>query len=296
MLDKLISQAETEIEAIYLQRVKSIRQEIQAMYDKYAVKGVLTLADMTKFNRLANSLKAINREISQAQKEAYRVAQTTMEQQYLQNYFRSAYLFEFEAQQDMGFGVITRATLEAAIANPVDKLRLPALLQRNRAIVIARIKAEIQQGLLAGASYFEMADRIKQVVAIDMRKAKATARTEAHRVQVEARRQAAEQASEHVTLDKVWDATLDLRTRPAHRLLDGISKPMGGLFSSITGAIGPQPGMMANPADDINCRCSLIYRINGRNPEIRRERLDNGKTNVIPYLTYEAWYKNRIKK
>ena len=139
---------------------------------------------------------------------------------------------------------------------------------------------------------------------------------------------AAEKASKNVDMQKMWDATLDTRTRPAHRKLDGTVKSMDGLYKSPTGAIGPQPGMMMSPKDDCNCRCSLIYLVDGKKPEIKRARnyedpdyqqklankiekyMIEGYTESqatklaqkevtppslrVPYMAYEEWYKNRI--
>jgi len=294
LLDDLIAHAEKEINRVYARRLKTILKEIQHMYEKYEKDGKLTLADMSKYNRLDKSMNTIIAEFLKAQTEAYALAQTTMETQFLENYFRSAYLFEFEAQQLLGFGQLSKETIQAAIKNPIDKLTLPALQKRNRAIIVDKIKIEIQQGLLAGESYSKMAQRIREAVNFDASKARAVARTESHRVQVEGRRKSAEQAAKHIQMKKMWDATLDTRTRPAHRHLDGTIKPLSGTFKSLSGGVGLQPGMMMNPKDDINCRCSLIYLVNERKPEVRRARLDNGKTAVVPYMNFEEWYKNRI--
>ncbi|SPU09476.1 phage related minor head protein [Bacillus licheniformis] len=51
---------------------------------------------------------------------------------------------------------------------------------------------------------------------------------------------------------------------------------------------------MHNAKDDINCRCSIIFIVNGQKPEVRRSRIA-GKNVVIPYTTYEEW-KNNLKR
>ncbi|MCQ6275755.1 hypothetical protein JMM81_12390 [Bacillus sp. V3B] len=79
-------------------------------------------------------------------------------------------------------------------------------------------------------------------------------------------------ASKHAKLDKMWDGTLDSVTRKAHRKLDGTVVGFDGVFVSIAGGKGVAPGFMFNAADDINCRCSVLYLVNGKKPEVKRAR------------------------
>lgn len=293
-LDSLIDKAEEEITKLYARRMKQILKQIQKMYEKYEKDGVLTMAEMSKFGRLDKSMDAILKELLKTQKDAYKIAQTTMERQYLVNYFMSAYLFEFQAQEQLGFGMLSREMLEAAIENKIDQMKLSKLLERNRADIVHRIKTDIQQGLIAGESYGKMANRIIKSVGFDAHKARTVARTEAHRCQIQGRLDSAKKASETVKMQKMWDATLDSRTRPAHRKLDGKVVDWDANFTSTAGGHGPGPGLMMSPGDDINDRCTVVFLVNGEKPEVKRARMEDGKTTVIPYMSYEEWEKARL--
>lgn len=294
-LDDLITQRENRVVKLYAMRYKEIKAEIAKMYEMYEEDGVLTMAQMSKYNRLDKSLGNIIELLLDVQTEAYKLAQKSMEEQFIENYYRSAYLYEYEAQQKLGFGLLSQDVVVAATVNPIDKLTLPAVRERNRKIIVDRIRTEIEQGLLRGDSYAAMSKKVKEAVAFDAHKAKTVVRTESHRVQTEGRMKSADQASKYVVMQKMWDATLDSGTRKAHQKLDGQVIGKDENFRSPAGGKGKAPGHMHNAGDDINCRCTVIFVVNGRKPEVKRARNEDGSTTVIPYTSYEDWYKNRIK-
>lgn len=293
LLDKIVKKAESNLDKVYAKRLKNIMAELTMIYEKYEVDGSLTMAEMTKFNRLQKSMNFMIGELAAIYKEAYKLTQTTMEESYLETYFRQAYLMEFEAQAKLGFGAISKETLKAAITNPVEFLTLPAVMERNRAHVIYKIQQEITEGLLAGESYGKMAKRVRERLDIDKRKAQLIARTEAGRAQSLAKEASYQQASKYVDVVKTWDAALDRRTRSSHQSLDGQNADEDGLFYA-SGASAPQPRLFGIAKEDIQCRCAVRMSVNGRQPEIRRARLEDGSTVVIPYTTFNDWKESRI--
>ncbi|TWJ84350.1 NAD(+)--arginine ADP-ribosyltransferase EFV [Bacillus licheniformis] len=293
-LDNEISKAEKKIDKLFVKRLKDINKQIAVMYQKYASGGELTYTDLNKYNRLRKELDFIAEKIDKDFRFILKEIDLLLEKQYVENYLRSAYVYEFEAQVKMGFTIPTAAVIAAAIENPIPELRLPVLMETARNQVISRITIEITQGLLAGEDYAKMASRIAKALDFGRAKARRIARTEAHRVQVSGRLDSAEKAAKKADLKKMWDSTLDTRTRIAHRKLDGKVVPFNGVFKSIYGGVGVAPGFMHNPKDDINCRCSIIFLVNGQKPERRISRI-NGKNVVIPYMTYEEWKKQLEK-
>lgn len=291
-LDKIVRKSEDKVTKVYAQRYKEIIKEIDSMYRKYEREGVLTMAEMSKYNRLDKSLDRITGELLKAQDSSYRLAQRTMEQQLVENYFRSAFLYEFQAQRKLGFGELSKETIQAAVENPIEKMKLPAIKSRNRKIIVDKIRNEISQGLIRGSSYQEMTRIVRDLVDFDANKARTVVATESHRAQVLGRDMSARQASKYVKMQKKWSSALDDRTRDAHQELDGVTVGLDEEFHSDAGGVGKMPGQMNNASDDINCRCSVLYVVDGNEPEVRRD----GNREVIPYMTYKEWYKNRIKK
>jgi SPP1 gp7 family putative phage head morphogenesis protein len=326
-LDDMISDAERKIDIMFARRLKELLFQLNRMYKKYASGKDLSFTDLNKYNRLQKELAIMAAAISEDYKAILEDIQKLMEAQYVENYLRSAYLYEFEAQLTMGFGMPSLEQIVQAIENKIPQLTLPAILEFNRNELVRRIASDISQGLLAGEGYSDIANRIERSVGFGAVKARRVARTEGHRAQMQGRMDSAEIAAKHANLKKMWDGTLDSRTRKAHQKLDGTVIEMDEKFISSAGGKGFAPGFMFNASDDINCRCSVVYLVDGKKPEMRRARneedpkyqqkladriekymSDKGLTHkqaekrakkeikppslVIPYQTYEEWRKN----
>ena len=58
---------------------------------------------------------------------------------------------------------------------------------------------------------------------------------------------------------KEWMSSRDPLVRESHVALDGQKIALGANFTSpVTGASGPGPGNLGDPAEDIQCRCVLL--------------------------------------
>lgn len=292
-LEKLLEQREKEIDRIYLDQLKAIREQIAEMYERYAKGETLTYADMMKYNRLEKQLELIREELQKIYKEVGQVIFKSIEEQFLENYFRTAYLLEYEAQQKMGYGRSIPDVVEEVIQNPIAGLTLNEILEKNRQAITWRIRQEVTQGLIAGESYQKMAQRIREVLGSDRNKALTVVWTEAGRAQILGRLKAIEKAEEYFEVERVWNATLDRRTRPTHRALDGQKADEEGYFH-FRGMRAKGPHLWGVARMDIRCRCTVRVQILGEEPRVRRARKDDGSSEIIPWTSYEDWYKNRI--
>ncbi|MDF2902377.1 MAG: phage related minor head protein [Bacillus sp. (in: firmicutes)] len=294
-LDNLISKSENRTVKTYAAAIKSIRAQMAGVYEKYAVDGVLTLADMTVFNRLRKQLDSINSIMVGVYKETHELTKMTMKEQFMENYFRTAFLLEYETQLMLGFNAINPTVINEMLNNTIGKLKLKDVLEKNRKAVIYKLQQEITNGLVHGESYSRMMNRIVGVLNGDVSKARRVVRTEAGRAQSLARNQSIEQAQKYSSnITKVWDATLDTHTRETHQKLDGKKADKEGFFTC-EGHKAKAPRLFGVASLDINCRCSARPQVNGRQPSVRKARDTTGKSSIIPWTNYEDWYNNRIK-
>lgn len=127
------------------------------------------------------------------------------------------------------------------------------------------VRAETSRGIENGSSWLDMAGKIsKSMKNTPFEKAINNsiriARTEGHRIQnadtLDAQYKAKEKGANVV---KQWDATLDGATRDTHRQLDGQIKEVDEDFE-VNGLRASAPGMFGDPAEDCNCRCSLLQK------------------------------------
>ena len=125
------------------------------------------------------------------------------------------------------------------------------------------------------------------------------ARTETGRAMSQAGIDSAKVAKDNgLEMKKKWFATKDARTRHTHRHLDGKSLELNDNFHS-SGCIGQAPKLFVginSAKENINCRCKLLYYIDEDElPTVMRVRKDDDKTEVIPFMTYTEWEKQKLK-
>lgn len=120
------------------------------------------------------------------------------------------------------------------------------------------ISQEISRGIASSLSYSDIARNIDNVAKTGLSNAKRIARTEGHRIQNTAARDAALDARDHgADLVKVWDSTLDSKTRPSHRMVDGEIRELDEKFSNGL----DRPGDPNGSAEEvINCRCAEVHK------------------------------------
>lgn len=122
------------------------------------------------------------------------------------------------------------------------------------------IRKEITRGIASNMSNAEIARNISNVTKAPLSRAKTIVRTENHRIQQSAAYDA-QQSSKAMGADvvKQWDSTLDGRTRPTHRQLDGQIREIDEPFEA-NGMKAMFPGDFGDPAEDCNCRCVSLTR------------------------------------
>jgi Phage Mu protein F like protein len=288
-LDEMIEQAEKDIDVVFAKRLKAINNQVAEWYRKYALNGSLNRSEMYKYNRFQKEMELLKEQIQGDYKQLYKDIQKLLQDQYLQNYLRSGFTYEYSADVQMEYTIPSLATINQAILNPIAELTLSALLNNHRNEIIRKINIEIGQSLQAGEDYSTLAKRIEDTLGFSSVKAKRVARTEAGRVQSISRMESAKHAQKYATLTKTWNSTLDMDVRSSHRTLDNKEADEEGYFH-FRGAKAQAPHLWGIASMDINCRCNVLYLVNGKRPEVRRAREGEGNK-VIPYQSYEEWYK-----
>jgi SPP1 gp7 family putative phage head morphogenesis protein len=293
-LSEMIDKAEKQIDLVFAKRLKALSEMVAEWHKKYAKKGELSRTDLYRYNRFTKEMQFIAEQIGEDYKQLYKEIQKLLQEQYLDNLLQSGYLYELEAQEVMDYQIPSMSVINQAILNPVAKLTLSALLNNQRNEVIRTINIELAQALEAGEDYSRMAERLEKALGFSSLKARRVARTEAGRVQTLARLESAKHASKYANLTKVWNATLDNKVRTAHRILDDQEADPDGYFH-FAGRKAQGPHLFNVAALDINCRCTILFLVNGKRPDSRRARGRNGKNDVIPYRSFSDWYEGLSK-
>ncbi len=287
-------QYEIIVNRTLLQSLDQIRIDMSKIYEKYAVDGKLSLAQMTQYNRLATMSKSIVGSMNAATRANVRVFDRLRPQLYDESFFRYAWAIDQDAGVSIAWGVVNPDIVLENLSSEFYRISRATYGPEARATV----RRALNVGLAQGKSYPQMMRNIRRAFDITSGRAMRIVRTEgqtsvnAGQDDLYTRAQA-----KGIQGDRIWDSTLDDRTRPTkpsdkfnHRNMDG-QKKRDGLFHFITGIdpTAPFPAWQGLSAGNrVHCRCRERFQIEGYPPQIRRTR----EQGVIPYTTYGNWKKD----
>ena len=151
---------------------------------------------------------------------------------------------------------------ELVDANAIQAAANDAVIKMTRQIQATTNKAvaeTLQTGFQQGATLSEIQGNLVQQFAFSPARALTIARTEATRVSNQGAADAFRRADAlGVKVQKQWLSARDSLVRDTHIALDGQPPiPVGGRFES-SGGSADVPGGFGDPAEDINCRCSIV--------------------------------------
>ena len=174
---------------------------------------------------------------------------------------------------------------------PLAQIRMN--VSKDEAWNARKIAAAVASGVSSGESLDATNRRIASNLAKQNREAflrnARTYLTGAQNAGRDAAMQAAVAAG--VAVKKMWIATLDHRTRDAHRELDGQVVDIDQPFTVYGDTIRFPGDPLAKPALVYNCRCTLGF-VYPDYPDLGPRR-DNETGEYIPYITYREWERSR---
>lgn len=212
----------------------------------------------------------------------------------------AAYTIEQQVGADAGFDLWDEQTVKRLIVEQPDLMPYyPPKRAVKRGIDLAwgkrQITAQVTSGILQGESIKHLADRLQtNIPNMNRDSAIRAARTAVTGAQ-NAGRMDSYHASEDmgIDLEREWLATLDNRTRHAHRILDRQRAAMDKPFK-VDGYEIWFPGDNRAPGYLVyNCRCTLIADVKGApktpNPLRRAKDPETGKGVLISDMSYAQW-------
>ena len=290
-IEYLISNAEKEIEILFANRLKVIKQEIADMYEKYQTDDPhVTWTEFNKYNRLNKELTRIGEMLTEDYREVAKTIRQAQQNAYIEKFLMSLYLYEMASQTSMQFDVPTASVINKAIEQPIEFIKLVPTLQKHRDEVLKKIRIHITQGIMSGEGYSKIAKALRDDIGMTKAQSQRVARTEAGRAMSQAGLDSAKVAKDNglTGMKKRWLATKDNRTRDTHRHLDGKAVDIDDNFHS-SGCVGQAPKLfvgVASAKENINCRCKLLYYFDEDElPTVMRTKEDG----VIPFMTYREW-------
>lgn len=237
-------------------------------------------------------VESLSNDLVAADQNAMRILNGYVPTAYAENFNFSTFQIEKDASISTSFSLYNESTVARLIANPEGSL-LPELPQpeidklKDKAWSKQKISSSVTQSILQGESVPEAAKRLQAVVGMSANSAMRAARTALTAAQNLGRLDSGRRAKQMgISLKKQWVATVDARTRYAHREIDRETVELEEDFSNGCDC----PGHLNSGSDAgqvYNCRCAMRYVIPGHEyddlPSKTREGVD-----------YEEW-KNEHK-
>lgn len=207
---------------------------------------------------------------------------------YLQRCYHDAHIGTLFDLQGQGVPLILPLNQEEMIAAITlnSKLKEPLYNALGYDIDILKVDivSELSRGIAQSLSYAEIARNLSNRTKLTMNRTFLITQTEGHRIQQEATWNAQRRAIERgADVMKQWDSTLDSRTRPTHRALDGEIVGVDEEFVSPAGGTALYPGGFSDPKEDCRCRCVLLQRAKWALTDNEFTKM-NGKTNELQHF------------
>ena len=288
--DELLSKMERRLRAIYTRASREIGEAWKA----YLREAGVEIADLQKqyqeakaandtelARQLGKSLQKAKRERTLTDKRYRELTRQTAEQlahvnetatAYINNNLPEVYAMNYNATGEAFNGIggysftLTDAdTIRNLVESDSSFLPMRELdFAKDVAWNIEKMNAEVLQGILQGESMDEIADRLAQVIGMNLRSAISAARTMVTSAENKGRQDGFERAAAAgIILEREWIATSDGRTRDWHRELDGVTVGVDEPFENAIGKIMYPGDPSANGANVWNCRCTIAAKILG---------------------------------
>ena len=288
--DELLDKMERRLRAIYTRASREIGEAWKA----YLKEAGMEIADLQKqyqeakaanddklTRQLGKSLQKAKRERTFTDKRYRELTRQTAEQlahvnetatAYINKNLPEVYAINYNATGEAFNGIggysftLTDAdTIRNLVESDSSLLPMRELdFAKDVAWNIEKMNAEVLQGILQGEPIDKIADRLAQVIGMNLRSAISAARTMVTSAENKGRQDGVERAAAMgIILEREWIATSDGRTRDWHRELDGVTVGVDEPFENAIGKIMYPGDPSANGANVWNCRCTIAAKILG---------------------------------
>ena len=281
-----------ELEKSYTQAVKDIDSVITSLMARKDTENLQAIIYQIKYQQ------ALKREL-EGFLNVLHTRNYTLIDNYLKDCYKDSHIGTLFDLQGQGVPLMLPLDQEQMISAITLNSKLSAPLYNSLGFSIdflkTSVRMEISRGIAQELSYQEIARNIKNTTNVDYNKTLRIAKTEGHRIQNESAYNVQKRAIEKgADIVKQWDSTLDGKTRPAHRALDGQIVGVDEYFKSESGYKALYPGDFGVPSEDCNCRCVLLQRAKWALTDEEFTKM-NGKTNELQHFESVDDY-NTFKK
>ncbi len=276
-LFQLTDKDHKEILKLYKKSKDNIQYFIAELFVKYGKNGMLSMAELNKFNRISKVEEQLNEELKQLAKSEAKKMVGILGSIYTLSYYKTAYTIEKNMSISIDFNLLKKEFVDEVLNYNWSGIMFSERVWDNVNGLAKSLKGELYRGIREGESIDKIARRINKQFDSKAYQSQRLIRTEASRVINEAQNKLYKKTD---VISKVqYVATLDNRTSDVCSKLDG----------RIWNKDDDYPVPPLHP----NCRSTIIGVIDGYSPTKRK---DNETKEIISYQSYDQWYNLRVEK
>lgn len=250
------------LERVYDQARQDCENKIRQLSSRTDLENLQSIIYQKQYQQaLIDQLEAITYDL---QAEGFKTISEYLEKSYINGYTGVMYDLMISSGIPIIMSINQNQVVKAIQTDSKLSKGLYARLGEDVNYLKRSIRAELSRGIANGSTWNEIAGKIAKGMNspfnTSINNTIRIARTEGHRVQQKATLESMIAAKEKgADILKQWDSTLDNKTRPHHRMLDGQIKEIEEDFE-VDGLKAQAPGHFGKPKEDCNCRCCLLQR------------------------------------
>ena len=294
--DKIEAKAKKAVILAHKRTLDVLRGKLGEFFSKYEKNGTLDFKEAVKYKRLRGLEEEVTEKLRELGTNVKRIESCCAKKAYIEKYFETGYNIEMATLKDLKYKYPKRDVVTGCVESEITGCKISERFLKKAVNNVFKTKEILKRGLIAGKGYASISSEIKKELGKESFEAVRIVQTELHRVSMEGKLASMEHAAETlqeegIKIKKVWVASMDKRTRDTHSDLDGTEVDIGDDFEwegqDGSHVCAEVPGLSGNAGEDINCRCSVVERVEGLEAVKRRD----AKGNTIEYASRKEWMK-----
>ena len=256
-----------ELQQVYKKARQDVQEKIAELNSRTDMQNLQSIIYQKKYQQAI--LGQINEALADLNSGQYKTVEA-----YLTDAYDNGYIGMMYSLQSQGIpmtvpindrNVVKALTTDSKLSSRYYKANpLKGRLEENVDLLKTRVRSNLSRGIIAGKSWLDVAvdvaSGMNNPFDVALKDAMRIVRTEGHRVHQQGFLDAGDKAkTKGADILKQWDATLDGRTRPAHREADGQIVEWDDYFT-VDGEKMEAPSVGGSAKNVVNCRCQLLQR------------------------------------
>lgn len=287
MIEKF-NRTSKQFKALDLQKQKLVDKGkmSEAEYEKWKSSQLL------KSKWMKSMIDQYSTDMVKIDKKAAEIINSKLPKMYAESFNHGTYEIENGTGISTSFTLYNKSTVTRLLRDKPDLYDEASInVSKDKRWNQQAMRSALTQGVLQGEGMDGIAKRFASVTDMDRNSAIRNARTLTTGAEASGKLDSYFRARDMgIPIKKMWESTVDDRTRASHRNLDGETRELEEKFSN--GLMYPGDTSTGEGAEFYNCRCNLSSQIEGFETDMTDM---SQRSNKLGDMSYDEWKKAKNK-